>query len=71
MVSDRIRILAQQPFIRPGQVDFDCAYAAAIMDARGMVRLEREILKDPGAAVTIHGSTGTMGYVPPLGEGDF
>ena len=71
MTSERILTLAQQPFIRPGAVDFDNAYAVAIYDAHAHVCLDRMIAADPHKKhVFPYGSNdfALMGYVPAIAE---
>ena len=54
--------IAALPFMRPGQVDFDCAYAISIWDARQRIALNAKIARDPRKP---HESPdGLMHYVP-------
>jgi len=70
MTSERIQTLAQQPFIRPGAVDFDNAYAVAIYDAHARVCLDRMIAAEPHKKhVFPYGNNfALMGYVPEVTE---
>jgi hypothetical protein len=62
MRDPRIVTLAAQPFIRPGAVDFDMAYANAVWDARERVELWDLIDANPGQSVVT--GSGRMGWVP-------
>ena len=60
--QERMRVLAKQPYLRPGAVDMDMAYVNAINDAKDRVALWDLIEANPGKAVTL--PSGLMGYVP-------
>jgi hypothetical protein len=54
--------IAALPFMREGQVDFDCAYAVNIWDARQRIALNEMIAKEPHKR---HDSPdGLMHYIP-------
>ena len=46
-ISERTITLSEQPFMRPGQIDFDIQYALAIWDARDRILLAALVINNP------------------------
>jgi hypothetical protein len=58
--------IAALPFMRPGQTDFDCAYAVRIWDARNRLALYAKIDADP---LGKHDSPDGLLHYVPHGDG--
>jgi hypothetical protein len=58
----KLEEIAALPFMRAGQVDFDCAYAVNIWDAQQRIALNAMIAAEPDKPHT--SPDGLMHYIP-------